>query len=483
MHRYLITAFLTATLASAQTTVPAPKVTGPIPVTPDSKMFGAAKNNLVPLDLAKAGYVEEEFIVSGTANVYDWAADGSVTIKTPNAPYTTKVLIRRPAQAARFSGTAVLEVANTARRFDWSMMWGYSHDYFMEHGDAWVQVTMPASIDGLKKFNPVRYGSLSFANPSQTPCATGKNAANPNENGLLWDTFSQVAAALKAGLPGAFPVQRVYMTTQGGEIMTYINAIHSRAKLANGKPAFDGYLVRNPPAPAAINSCAGGIPATDARRQIKDLDVPVVSVAAQGEVLSSLAVRKADSDAPVGRYRLYEVAGVAHIDIHAYEGFPSFAEQTEATGTAQGTPQFPFTARCEPEIVLQSLPMLRYAFNGAFANLDRWVKDGVAPPRVSRMDVQGTTLATNEFGIGAGGIRSPYSDVPTAIYTTASGGPGSCRELGETRPLSWARLEQIYGNQKAYAQKAAAAIDRMVQEHWVTESDARRMREELLAGK
>jgi hypothetical protein len=52
--------------------------------------------------------------------------------------------------------------------------------------------------------------------------------------------------------------------------------------------------------------------------------------------------------------------------------------------------------------------------------------------------------------------------------------------LGETRPLSWTRLEQLHGNQKAYAQKAAAAIDRMVQERWVTAADARRLREELL---
>jgi len=480
MHRFVTAILLTAALASAQNPVPAPKVTGPIPATADSRMFGAAKTNLVPLDLAKAGYVEEEYIVSGSANVYDWTADGSISVRTPNAPYTTKILVRRPAQAARFSGTAIFEVPNTARRFDWSMMWGYSHDYFMEHGDAWVQIAMPASVDGLKKFNPARYGSLSYANPSKTPCTNGKNGANPNENGLVWDAFSQVAAALKDGLPGGFRVQRLYMTTQSGEIMTYINAIHSQAKLANGRPTFDGYLVRNPPAPAAINGCSGNIPAGDPRRQIKDLDVPVVSVAAQGEVMGSFAVRKTDSDTSPGRYRLYEVAAVAHIDIHAYEGFPSFSEQTEATGTAQGTPQFPFNGRCEPEIVMQDLPMLRYAFNGAFANLDRWVKDGVTPPRVPRMEVKGTTLVTNEFGIGSGGIRSPYSDLPTASYTTGSGGPGNCRELGETRPLSWSHLEQLYGNHKNYAERAAVAIDRMVREHWITESDAHRMRAELL---
>lgn len=483
MYRHLTAALLTAALASAQNSVPAPKVTGPIPVTAESRMFGAAKSNFVPLDLAKAGYVEEEYILSGNANVYDWAADGTVSVRTPNAPYTTKILVRRPADAARFSGTAILEIPNTARRFDWSMMWGYSHEYFMEHGDAYVQVTMPASLDGLKKFNPARYGSLSYANPSQTPCANGKNAANPVENGLIYDAFSQTAAALKDGLMNGMRVQRLYMTTQGGEITTYINAMHNRAKLASGKPAFDGYLVRNPPAPAAISGCSGPIPAGDARRQIKDLDVPVVSVVAQGEVMSAFPVRKADSDAPVGRYRLYEVAAVSHIDTHAYEGFPSMAEQTEATGTAQGTLQFPFTARCDPDILMQTIPMLRYAFNGAFANLDRWVKDGVTPPRVPRMDVQGNAVVVNEFGIGAGGIRSPYSDVPTASYTQTTGGPGNCRELGETRPLSWARLEQLHGNQKNYAQKAGAAIDRMVKERWVSESDARRMREELLGSR
>ena len=49
-----------------------PKLTGPIPVTADSFPFLAANRVFLPLDLQKAGYVEEEFIVSGTANVYDF---------------------------------------------------------------------------------------------------------------------------------------------------------------------------------------------------------------------------------------------------------------------------------------------------------------------------------------------------------------------------------------------------------------------------
>ena len=63
--------------AEAQNPVPMPKVTGPIPVTATSRIFGGAKDTLAPVDLAKAGYVEEEYILCGAANVYDWNADGS----------------------------------------------------------------------------------------------------------------------------------------------------------------------------------------------------------------------------------------------------------------------------------------------------------------------------------------------------------------------------------------------------------------------
>ena len=151
--------------------VPVPMVSGPIPVTPASHPFLASDRNLVPLDLAKAGYVEEEFLVSGNASVYDWQADGSVTVKTPNAPYATRILVRRPTSASRFSGNVIVEILHSARRFDWPMIWGYSRNFFLENGDAWVGITMPNAAAGLKAFNPSRYSAVSFVNPSSTPCA------------------------------------------------------------------------------------------------------------------------------------------------------------------------------------------------------------------------------------------------------------------------------------------------------------------------
>src|SRR3984885_11184131 len=172
-----------------------PKLTGPIPVTADSFPFLAANRVFQPLDLKKAGYVEEEFIDSGTANVYDWAADGSLSVKTANAPYATRILVRRPANRARFSGHAIVELLNPARRFDWAMMSGYSRDSFIERGDAWVGITMPGSGEALRKFSDTRYPSVGFANPDPTEtCAAGRGnatATSNQEEGLRWDMISQ----------------------------------------------------------------------------------------------------------------------------------------------------------------------------------------------------------------------------------------------------------------------------------------------------
>jgi len=122
-----------ATLILAVSATPVPKATGPIPATADSYPFMAANKSTPAFDLSKAGYIEEEYLVSGKANVYDWTADGTVSVKTPNAPYTTRILVRRP--SARFSGTVVVELLFPARRFDWSMMWGFSHESIMDRGD------------------------------------------------------------------------------------------------------------------------------------------------------------------------------------------------------------------------------------------------------------------------------------------------------------------------------------------------------------
>src|SRR5580698_9437460 len=88
-------------LLAQDAAVAVPKIVGPIPSTADSYPFLGAGHTLNPIDFAKAGYVEEEFLLSGNANLYDWDADGNLSVKTEKAPYTTRILVRRPAQESR----------------------------------------------------------------------------------------------------------------------------------------------------------------------------------------------------------------------------------------------------------------------------------------------------------------------------------------------------------------------------------------------
>jgi hypothetical protein len=49
-----------------------PDAVGALAVTDSSHPFLAAAHQARPLDLAEQGYVEEEFLVSGRARVFDW---------------------------------------------------------------------------------------------------------------------------------------------------------------------------------------------------------------------------------------------------------------------------------------------------------------------------------------------------------------------------------------------------------------------------
>jgi Alpha/beta hydrolase domain len=477
-----------ATLLLAVNATPLPRVTGPIPVTADSYPFMAANRVTPAIDLSKLGYVEEEFIVTGGANVYDWAADGAVSVKTPNAPYGTRVLVRRPKDSGRFSGSVVVELLFPARRFDWSMMWGFSHDYIIEHGDAWVGVSLPAVADGLKKFNPTRYAAISFANPTPgVPC--GNNPPAASEDGLRWDMISQVGALLKSNVAGrplaGLPVQALYLTTQGSDVATYANAIH--ASLESGKPVYDGYVLKAGFNMTRLSQCAPVPAASDPRQIIKNVGVPVIEVAAQGEIIGgTFASRRDDSDEPNDRFRLYEVAAAGHIDKSAYFGFPMQQDQVAAVGNAQGTVDWPFNAKCDPEIPLMEPSLMGLVFNSAFDNLDQWVKKGISAPQAPRIELMnpGTpqaSVTTDRLGHGLGGVRTPYIDVPNAAYFANSPGPGTCREMGHKVPFDAARVTELYGSRRSYVTLFTETVNRLVKERWLTEGDAKRIKQGLTA--
>lgn len=477
-----------ATGASAQN-VPLPKATGPVPATLESYPFAGEDGSTPFANLSRVGYVEEEYIITGSANVYDWAQDGAVSVQTPNGSYGTRILVRRPSDPARFNGTVIFEPMFAARRFDWPMMWGYTHNYVVESGAAWVGVTLPASTQGMRKFNPTRYGQLSFENPA-IACPTVGNAApggfpaSPTEEGMKFDMFAQVGALLKSGTLNGLRAQYVFATGQGGDLPTFINTVHSRSNF-NGKPVFDGFVMRPGIAPTRINECTEAPGNNDPRRNIKAANVPVVVVAAQGEAIANARFRRPDADAANDVFRFYEVAGVGHIDWWAYYGFPRYEDQVASVGSAQGPASWPFAVTCTPAIPLFQAPVLGNAYNAVFQNLDQFVRKGTKLPVSSPLIVKGAGTPEADYiydqnGHGTGGVRSVYVDVPSANYFTSSPGPGVCREMGYVNTWAWSKLEQTYGSFKSYASKAEQSVDRLVRERWLTPGDARRAKEELL---
>jgi len=72
----------------------------------------------VPTDLKKIGYIEEKFLAEGKANVYEWPERGAAVVRTANAPYTTRILVRRPASKSKFSGNVIVETLNPSNMLE-----------------------------------------------------------------------------------------------------------------------------------------------------------------------------------------------------------------------------------------------------------------------------------------------------------------------------------------------------------------------------
>ena len=79
-------------------TVPAPAVTGPVAHTsPVGDPAHGYPFLATDVDLAKAGYVEEEYLISGQANRYTITGTNTATVLSSGHPYSTRIVVRRPA--------------------------------------------------------------------------------------------------------------------------------------------------------------------------------------------------------------------------------------------------------------------------------------------------------------------------------------------------------------------------------------------------
>jgi hypothetical protein len=171
-----------------------------IPVTAVSHPYVTAEKKC---DFSRRGFVEEEFFMHGTANVYE-TVEEKLSIACTAAPYVNRLVVRRPADQSRFSGNIVVEILNSTAWIDIDRMWVISKEKFMRDGDVYIGITSkPNTIPVMKKLDPKRYEVLSWTNPrkatkSVKELGNSAGASSPNtEDGLFWDMLIELAEVLR----------------------------------------------------------------------------------------------------------------------------------------------------------------------------------------------------------------------------------------------------------------------------------------------
>lgn len=455
----------TADSSSPSSTASAPPAESPRPEGPaadlseelnggDGAFVGSADQ--LPPD---AGVVEHEYVASGRATSYEpvgeLTGDGKWTFRAgKKADYRTRVLVREPADPAAASGVVLVEWLNVSGGLDADPEYQALREEIVREGHTWVGVSaqqigveggpvavtvdIPGAADfvgkGLKKIDPVRYGSL----------------RHPGD-AYAYDIYTQIARAVRARSTTPGPVLAVGESQSAFALVTYVDGVQPLTH------AFDGFFVHSRGAaplalpedgkPADIAGSLFGTPTTFRT----DTDVPIFDLQTETDVagiLGSAFARQPDTDL----FRLWEVAGTGHADRHLLGG--STADLID----------------CGPPVNDGPLHVVAKA---AFRHFVAWVQDGVAPPSATQITYSGDGVERDGDGIVLGGLRTPPVDVPVRVL---SGAPGReddavCLLFGSTLPVSKDRLAELYPDRATYVRMYDAAVDDVIAAGYVLEED------------
>ena len=440
-----------------------PTVTGPVTGGSHDGPWGAMSQEIAD----EYGYVEEEYFLAGDATSYE--ADGELGedgkwAVTPSgtAAYTTRVVVRRPADAEDFDGTVFVEWFNVTAGIDGDPDFGLIHRELLAHGSAYVGVsaqqvgveggdgalTMPGmpATQALKQWDPARYGDLSHPGDPYS-----------------YDIYSQAAQAVRR--PGdvdildgleARHVIAIGESQSAARLVTYVDAVHPVAGI------FDGYLIHSRGGGGAPLG-EGGSPIGAGTARIRDdLDVPVLQYETETDlygVLGFAAARQDDSDL----LRTWEVAGTAHAD-------RSLLDYGASTAADVGAAGFDLASLCGSINEGNQGLVLR----AAVAALRTWVVDGEAPPSAPPLETSGDAIARDARGIALGGIRTPLVDAPVAALT-GEAPPGRsvlCMLFGDTQPFDAAVLAELYAAPQDYVDAVTAAASAAVDAGFLLQADA-----------
>ncbi len=405
--------------------------------------------SVVRVDLAAYGYAEEEFFAAGQASGYDLigpaGTDGQWRARpAEQQPFRTRIVVRRPIEPARFSGTLLLEWLNVSSGFDADPDWTFTHQEILRAGHAYVAVSAQAVgvMGGISRINPTGPTGPGLRNSAPTRYGT---LDHPGDR-FAFDLFRQVGAGLMGAsgrqdvLGGLQPIRLIAMGESQSAffLTTYVNAVQPLSG------DFDGFLLHSRGAGAALLT-GGGIEREGPAQGIKvrtDQAARVLVLEAEGDVLAPLAycrARQRDDE----RFRLWEMAGTSHADDYLLGG------AAPLIGCDWRINEGPH----------------RYLAQAALHALVAWLAEGIPPPAADRIELTSQdppVAARDEAGNALGGVRTPAVDVPVA--TLSGHGPGASLGwlTGSTTPLPPPELARRYGDQagylRAYAQSLDAAI-------------------------
>jgi hypothetical protein len=387
------------------------EVTGPGPMYDSTPSLPSGRG------LARYGYEAREYFISGTAN---------------GKPYNTRIMVRKPANNRKFSGLVIVEAMHPSGA---AHMFEFTSDYTMTTGHMAVEVV--TNLTELLAQNKERYKDLKV-DPDQTS-----------------EILAQAGALIKqtkTGTPFAgLQIRKMVLlgtSATAAILMAYLPA-HMVYRTPDMKDIYDGFLPMS----------TGATP--------RAVDVPLIEVPTMTEVSGGNVTTRPDGDAAGDQFRVYEFAGMAHVDSRDSVRFKPDPCRNPVS-------QYPEQAYMS--VALRAL-------------LD-WVDKGKIPPRAERIAVETVEgrprIVVDENGNAKGGIRNPYVDVPAAKFAVrneaanppipnpsawvAAHGQGApaqmCGLAGYETAYSKEQLQKLYGNRKTYESRVRKSLDELEKTGW-----------------
>lgn len=465
-----------------------------IPTTETSHPFITAVDTC---ELAKHGYVEEEFFQSGTANIYDEDEAGKLIVTTPDAPYTTRLLVRRPADKKKFSGNVIVEVLNASAMFDIDRDWILLWRKIVRDGDIYIGITSKGHVvDSLKRFDSERYAKINWANPTperKAPEVLSRDFIPAYELGLFWDMLIDLAKELRKDDSDLNPIQGfgknwIFLagwSQSGSYLARMIHTFVYRPENCEQGPLFDGYFSSGSGAgDKPLNSYAGGggvnfagFPAGASMIITKE---PFIAVNTESE--NRHTYWNGDADEPNYKFRTWQIPCSSHDTKYTLLDYykPVEADMKKAgivlewEGLAEngGPLETPY----------------EFIFAAAAKALIDWARFGVPAPHAPKIETEIAFIPTDKtdqlvvnkkdaFGNALGGIRYPAADYPTASYQSYTDRvDGNIQMMfGTAKPFCADMLKAIYGTLAHYKELVEQSTDSAIAKGFLLPEDRQEM--------